>query len=234
MNISSKFTPQASTRKVALVDFDGVIIRNKRVQDRVVKGINGYVSQALYINSPKVTERINSYLYSTYGHTMIGLDKVAGHDLAGSLQDFNKFVYDNIDISQEDFISIKPEVTQWKEFIAKLRLSNIPVYIFSNAPRNWCLNFIDQSDVAGFIMDNLPQDAAYLKPELKIFETLHSWFQNHEVYFIDDKIHNMKHTVQKDNWTNIVFDEHQPRESFKLQDRLYVTRTLDACADIIA
>jgi FMN phosphatase YigB (HAD superfamily) len=227
-------TPNHQNRKVALVDFDGVIIRNKRVHEHIVDRVNNYVGNVLKIESPESTKRVNKYLYQTYGHTLIGLEKVVGPEISGSLADFNKFVYENVHLDRDDFYAIKKELMDWQRFVTKMELANIPIYIFSNAPQEWCLNFIDKHSVTGFIMESLPKETIYLKPELKVFEVVNAWFHNSEVFFIDDKVHNMKHTIKKQNWTNIVFDEDHPRESFKLQDRLYMSKNLDACAEIIS
>lgn len=223
----------AAQKKIALVDFDGVIFKNHKVHNLVKSRIDNYVGRRLKTECREVSSRMNKYLYDTYGHTLLGLEKVVGKEHAGSLGDFNRFVYEGIHIDRDDYFDIRKDLVEWEKFLVKCKVHSIPVYIFSNAPKEWCLNFIDEDSVCGFVGDNLPEESDFLKPELPIFEVLSTWFSDRTIYFIDDKVHNMKHSVNDDGWVNIIYNESNSQPWFKLQDRLYVSKSLDACGDII-
>jgi len=219
--------------KVALIDFDGVILRSTKIHSAVKARAELYVGKALMTQSDVVARKANAYMYNTYGHTLLGLEKVIGKTAAGTLHDFNSFVYEGFDMNRDDFFEAQKDLSDWNKLISKLKSNNIPVHIFSNAPRDWCINFIDPSMVNGFIGDNVPIDSEYLKPESKVFDVVDAWFANKDVYFIDDRIHNLKWSMNKKNWVNILFSNDQPREYVKLQDRLFASKTLSACGDII-
>lgn len=221
------------SHKVALVDFDGVILRNKKVHGLVQKRIESYVGSILKSDNKVIVKNVNKYLYNEYGHTLIGLEKIVGRDNAGRLEDYNDYVYSNLNIDRDDYYEIRRQMTEWNMFLGKCKSQNIPIYIFSNAPKDWCLNFIEEKIVNGFVDDILPMNTELLKPDMRVFEIVGDWFAGKSIYFIDDKIHNMKHTIPNSNWVNIIFSEDNPQSMFKLQDRLYVSNSLNACGDII-
>ena len=231
--MNSLVTKRLKPQKIALMDFDGVVMRNVHVHNAVRNRVDHYVGRVLKTECGEVQRKVNTYLYNTYGHSLLGLEKVVGRERAGTLRDFNTFVYEEINLDRDVIFEVKKEIHEWNQFIAKMKVNGIPVYMFSNAPRDWCLNFIDKNSVTGFIGESMPLDSEYLKPEVRVFEVLNSWFPNDTIYFVDDKIHNMKWSIKNENWVNIVFDESQPRDCFKLQDRLFVSKTLDACGDVI-
>jgi len=219
--------------KVALVDFDGVIFRNNRVHSLIKKRINSYVGKVLKSENAIAVDRVNEYLYNTYGHTLLGLERIVGKEQAGSLYQFNKFVYSDVNIDRDDYYDIRRELHDWEVFVTKCKLNNVPIYIFSNAPKDWCLNFIEEETISGFVGDNLPTDSELLKPEMRIFEMVDTWFSDKTIFFVDDKIHNMKYTVNNDKWVNIVFDTETSQNMLKVKDKFFISKNLNACGDLI-
>ena len=227
MLVSNKCFTNVHKAPIVLVDFDGVILRNKRVLGAVKDRVDKYVAKVMRIDDPGRAEKVNQYLYRNYGHSLIGLRKVIDDD-AGDLEEFNKFVYDDINIGRDDFYFAKGEVAKdWEPFLNRMECLGIEVHIFSNAPKEWCLNFIDPKKVNGFVSDNLPRKSEYLKPGYQVYDVVSTWYWGKQVYFIDDKVQNLvkKHPL----WTNVLFDPKIDCDLVKLDSNLWVVKSLNSC-----
>lgn len=232
MNIS-KFAPKkhkVTSTKVALVDFDGVILKNVNVQNQVAQRVVKYVQETTQSSSYQSAERLNKYMYRRFGHTLLGMTEVYGKEVDFSLKDFNAFVYDGLELQQEDFYAVKSELMEWKVFANKMKQHGIPVYIFSNAPNEWCLKFIDEKDFAGFTLDLVAEPKEMmLKPKRHVYDNLDKKFMGKKIYFIDDKIKNM----QRSDWTNILLDPYCLNQWTTVSNGLHVARDLESCGDFI-
>jgi len=195
------------TNRVCLVDFDGVILRNQNVIHSVKKRIVNYVGKVVQTKCPETSDLMNSYLYKTYGHTMIGLHKVLGAEKAGTLMDYNKYVYDGCQIDRTDFYDCRKDLKYWERFVSGMQEHGIPVWIFSNAPKEWCSNFIGDRQDIKYIYDHVPYDVHHLKPNRGVYDLVNTMFGDKTIYFIDDKSDNF--VGEDDSWVNIHFSEQE-------------------------
>ena len=210
-----------TANKVALMDFDGVILRNKTVLSRVANKATQYVQRTLDISKRSSAEAVNRYLYTTYGHTAIGLNAITK---TTTLQEFNAFVYDDLYLDHNEYYEAKKELHEWCLFLKRLHDRGIPIHIFSNAPKEWCLNFIDSHPNLYWTWDYIPLALENLKPQMHIYNILEDKFSNATVYFVDDNMSNLSNAR---NWETIMFDS-----KFQLPNQLTVS-SLGKCADII-
>jgi len=192
------------SRRVCLVDFDGVILRNPNVSNTIKKRIVNYVGRVAQTKCPITSDRLNSYLYKTYGHTMIGLHKVFGEEKAGSLKDYNGYVYDGFQLDRTDYYECRKELTHWEKFVSTMKEHEIPVWIFSNAPKEWCSNFIGDRGDVNYVYDHIPYDVYNLKPNSVVYSKVDDMFSDQKIFFIDDKKDNFL-MRGADNWVNILF-----------------------------
>ncbi len=193
--------------KVCLLDFDGVVLRNPMIHRTVKKKVVEYVQDRAKIKDSDRADQLNQYLYTKYGHTMIGLNNIYGKEVSGTLENFNQFVYENLPISSGDFFSSRKEINCWHTFIDEMYHHDIPVYIFSNAPKDWCLNFLGKEKKIGYIYDHVPYDVDHLKPNQVAFDKVSEMFPDQKIFFIDDKMNNFVHTVGKRRWVNVFFQD---------------------------
>lgn len=227
MLVHNKCISYNRPNSVVLVDFDGVVLRNKRVLEAVKDRVDKYVGKVMRIDDLYKATKVNQYLYKQYGHSLIGLQKVIGDD-AGDVVDFNKFVYEDINIGRDDFYGAKKEIVKdWEPFLNRMECLGMDVHIFSNAPKEWCLNFIDSKKVNGFVSDNLPNKSEFLKPSYEVYDVVSAWYWGKQVYFIDDKIQNLvkKHPM----WTNVLFDPNIDCDLVRLDNNLWVIKSLRSC-----
>ena len=219
-------------QKVALVDFDGVIIKNKVVNEQVKNRVVGYVQKVSQCINLESSDKLNAYLYKKHGHTLIGLQQVYGKT-AGSLNDFNDYVYGNSYIERDVYYQLKTEIQQWNKFCLKMQSAGIPVYIFSNAPKEWCLQFIEDNNINGFVWDIVDKnDCEYLKPQRTVYKELNDWFgDDTSIYFVDDRPANFQ--IDTVNWNKILMNDEIEQPWGCLNSTYFVARDLKSCEHII-
>ena len=180
-------------KKVLLLDFDGVVFRHKSASMISNKAAR-YVK-----NHTRTTNRdshiINKYLYKSFGHTATGLINMGYKDV--SMEDYNKFVYNDIDynkifknVNQKDVIDIN-------RIIDYCKLNKIELSIFSNAPEIWYKNLLDcmKIDKKQFKYIN---NQNMLKPDEGVYKLIDYLYQDSDmIYFVDDSFVNFIHTLSR-------------------------------------
>lgn len=177
-------------RNITLIDFDGVIYRNTRAHKIISQRILQYVQKSVKsIRNNQDLSRLNEYLYKTYGHTVIGLNKL-GYNI--NIHDFNDYVYSELpysDICMNEDIVFPPDT-----------------FLFSNAPEYYC-NKISKQTLPN-VRHILPFycDSFFLKPEKRIYTQISQLFAMYDITFIDDSFINLKPVIDNEQWTPILFN----------------------------
>lgn len=161
--------------RILLLDFDGVILRQKPVLQKVQQRIIDYVQLNVHKGylHPEDAMRLNQDLYTRYGHTHIGMKKLF---LPFSrLSDFNKFVYDPLFMNQlyMDAVrttQVQEEMKDFKSWVKEFeRTYDIPCYIFTNSPSHWCEQWLLRDTPGRTRVDGV----------VDIFGSNHSLFESH-------------------------------------------------------
>lgn len=208
--------------KALLLDMDGVVFHQPRVSKYLVQKIAGYVRKnAPHVHTVEQGVELNRFLYTNYGHTHIGLRAVYGND-APSLKHFHKHVYDadmmtylNIHKKDADFEKRSVEVYH---LLQDAKRKDVPVYIFSNAPMNWCEAVIRMMYLTDFIpeervlcSDHPVFQDSLLKPDRKLYTSVSDFIKNThydkgmELVFVDDSFSNLKPVVAEGTWKPVFF-----------------------------
>lgn len=192
---------------ITLLDFDGVLYNNKVTNAIVSKKAAQYVKNIIHVKdrNDDFYNKMNKYLYKTYGHTVLGLNKLG---YKANIHDFNDYVYSDLpydDISMNTDI-ILPDNT----------------YIFSNAPTAYCNKITNK--VLPNIRDVIPTyyDIFFLKPEKRIYSQIEETFHDCSFTFIDDSLINLNPILHKPRWTPILFVEDISYECLYNMGALYV------------
>lgn len=204
-----------SLKKVVLIDFDGVILRNKQADVQVAKRagiytwrkINSIKSHNHKLISPNQANDISYNLYKGYGHTLTGLKSIGVPNC--HMKDYNKLVYDTIDY--EKIRKYNNNFDDTRELINYCIEHRHEIYFFSNAPYRWIYNILkDSQDILSSVhdvrkvLDIHEDDEKYLKPYSQIYDKINSHFQKENIIFIDDNIGNFKPIINNITWTNIL------------------------------
>lgn len=231
--------------KVLLLDVDGVILNHPRVLEHVGRKVINLVQRTVPGNISMLdANQINRRLYSSYGHTLIGL-KTIYKNVSPSINEFNTKIYDKNTINYLHSMKNDPEIIrkshEVKAVIDKANKHNIPVYLFSNAPYEWCRSIVDISDLSDRFNDEsilcsshpIFQDK-YLKPEYKLYQSVQD-FLNHQYHdkdinyiFVDDSWSNIMPVIGNMQWTPIHLDN---KKEYKIHSK--VIKTIHSIGEIM-
>lgn len=229
------------SNKVILLDYDGVVLRN-RVADTSVakragiftwKTVNKRLSRGQKPISPKQGNDLCYSLYKGYGHTVTGL-KELGYDV--NLSDYNHFVYSTINYTKVKAHNNPMHDT--KRLIQTCKENNIKLMMFSNAPYTWFKNTMTDTDV-NEILNHIPDirdvlgisenDESYLKPNKKIFDVIGYEFYGKQIVFIDDNLMNIQRCVRNAQWKNVFLTT----SNMRLHDNLHAVDSIDSAIDVL-
>jgi len=176
--------------KTLLLDIDGVLLRDKNLQNHVNANCNRYVQKKL----PDCKDP--EQFYRKHGHTAVGLYKEFKIDTS----DFNRFVYD------KNLLEHLSEVIHGTEFqleakeIHSLFKYNWNISLFTNSPKMWA------TPVAIAISDevNIAPKGGYLKPDPRAYAVLE---KNSKYLYIDDSLCNLEPAKTMKHWTAVHFSE---------------------------
>lgn len=221
-------TPTTPTRpRVLLLDMDGVVLHQPSLHRFVAMRVGAFVRKRLSPVVPGITydqaEHINRALYTTYGHTLIGLNRVFKTDT--SIQEFNSSVYDSTTLAYvhhfQDDREMNKRANEVRQVLERCHMSRVPVYIFSNAPVCWSREVLDVMGLpisTEFILGSdhpLFERGGQLKPDIGLYNEVsrlmsyrHS--NDHELVFVDDSLMNLRPCVNKERWRPVLLNPHMP------------------------
>ena len=214
-------------KKVVLIDFDGVILRNCSAYNVVVHRCEQYVNRHISIRNPVKIKEINNQLYETYGHTAIGLRKM-GFDV--TVEEFNRFVYGYIDKSY--FRDVRAENNAHIKDFANLRQhyidQGVQMFVFSNAPDVWCKTALVEMDPQFSDIETLSSVmTSNLKPEEECYNVIEKAFSSdHDLWFIDDKLQNMVPVMNRPRWKKLLLTNATMDDPVKIKEDLYTIQSL--------
>lgn len=226
-------------KKVLLLDFDGVVLRNKVADIQVAKRAGIYTWRKVNakhkchesIVTMRSAEEMCYSLYRGYGHTLLGL-KTLG--IESSLKEYNHFVYSTIDYEKVN--QFHNDLSDVKQLLEYCDNQQIPTYFFSNAPVMWIERTLsNEPDVLAQVKDIRTtleiseNDASFLKPQKAMYDIIDNHFDRGKVFFIDDNMSNLTHTVAKQNWTNVLFSNFNK----KINKNMYIADGIPGLMNIV-
>lgn len=184
-----------ASKRIHLLDFDGVVFRNKKAANYVATRAAEYTRKKMGMKgdgSLLLAKHLNTILYNKYGHTTLGLKNMG---IKCDLNEFNEFIYTDFPYS-----AFKEE---------NMYLPILPnMYLFSNAPKEYCQKILGHREIV-FIEDIIDKEEM-LKPQKKLYNKIDDYFNRSEVLFVEDSLINIMPVLNKENWINVLFVEDQP------------------------
>jgi FMN phosphatase YigB (HAD superfamily) len=214
--------------KILLLDMDGVVFRQPHVYKFVSMRVVSYVQKKL---KPILTdinyhyaEQINTMLYTSYGHTLIGLNSIFNTNI--DMNEFNRAVYDDITLNYMRYFKYDPKVIEYsnevRQTIHRCHEKDIPVYIFSNAPICWSNAILEATDLV--IEKNnilgpehpLFDEGGQLKPMPRLYNGVERLLcyrhgEKSEIIFMDDSISNLRPCIHMEKWKPILLNQDMPK-----------------------
>jgi FMN phosphatase YigB (HAD superfamily) len=204
---------QSTKPKVLLIDLDGVILKHNASLGAVKTSAEKMVAKIfnLSVDDPRSVE-INRYLYQNFGHTLIGLKKVAGMDL--TIDQFNNMVYtDDLLLTVNNLLTEDPPVPtvirsiETRSLVNRCKREGIDYHVFTNSSMKWCDTVLNALNIRDVFPDHkiissdhdvMHRDKC-LKPCPKIYERIEAeLFEGADISFVDDSITNLVNAPS--NW----------------------------------
>ena len=191
-------------RPCLLLDVDGVLIRNDRILNSIVKRAELFVSKYAPPNVDIV--KFNRSLREIHSHTVFGLQNECKlTDI--TIDEFNEFVY-TPEILDSLWSYLKgDDFSYTKENLNRI---DSPTYLFSNAPLVWTspvaeiLN-IDPQNILVPKSGLKPYRSVYDEVYIKVAETV----ENPYLVFLDDSVVNLVPLNGSTIWKPIYYSERE-------------------------
>lgn len=191
-----------------LLDFDGVILKNRHIDAYITKKSIEHVSISRKISLDHAM-KLNSKLYPKLGHTsLINSDMCS---VSKSIKDYNNYVFDNLNYSTIDTMLDDYNKNYIHNIFEIKNDKSVPLGIFTNAPLSWCESILMLCDIdineefdENYIFTS---DNSFVKPLQISYDTVEKNIDNKKIYFIDDKKTNIQPIQDKTRWNGIHLHE---------------------------
>lgn len=211
--------------RLLLLDFDGVILKRHKLFDQIKARCYQYVDTYIGVRNPQKIKEVNDQLYSSYGHTVLGLQKL-GYD--ASIKEFNHYVYDFLDYSKLKKIDYT-DVQQLGDVIDYCDRRNVDLCITSNAPDTWVYNVLKAMSTDFTHLKTLSSiTSQHLKPTNEYFETVNNKFEScQHLYCVDDKLVNLLPIASNPRYTPIMVSNYAQHNKY-----LWITSNMSMINDL--
>lgn len=186
-----------------LLDFDGVLFKNKRVHDYIKHKSIKYLRNNNKMRKKfphgmdtyEMASKINEIGYKTMGHTSMLIDKSTK-----SVLDYNDYVFDDSTLLFTRNSLTADDFKLLDDVAHCLQRTNKQIGLFTNTPMRYCTTIIDpllqDIDLRHKLYSNaFTSDIGLVKPDIKFYtvvdKTLHISENPSEIYFIDDTFLNI-------------------------------------------
>jgi len=195
-------------RKALMLDFDGVLLRNRRVQKWIGHKCTEYLAKKTG-RSFVDAKRINESRYPVHGHTAFVLERDFG--MPTRPKEFNADVYGDIDYDRVRAMLTERDIAYAKDFLERWNVDRSSSFVFTNAPRRWVLELREAlempfedyrilgSDVLGHFK---PDPRAYAEAEFFVRLDMP---QVESFCLVDDSVENVKMAMVLPRWTGTYF-----------------------------
>lgn len=229
-------------KPTVLLDYDGVVLRHPRASRLIRKRCERYTAMLTGGRAGSNAVRdLNHAVYTTFGHTHVGLRRLG---YPSDIVSFNAQVYGDIDYNAL-FENTEDDVLEANVKVLKdvLRLAeSYEVKIFSNAPREWCVETMRQVDMSGgaalaHMQSNFIDlsTTGLVKPDIRAYvaaEIALSWSScasDGDIYFVDDALVNIAPVFARPGWKSVLFTG----SNITLPSGLALVSSIDSLHDLI-
>lgn len=198
-----------------LLDFDGVLFKNKKIHDLIKERSVCYVSHRMKVSKLKAND-INTYHYKNFGHTTIHMKSNENNI---NVNDYNNLVFENLNWDYIESLITQDDIDHMQLFLDTTD-NRCMHYLFSNAPLSYCdnimrlhgYNLFEVFDHNVFTSDiiniRFKEDNNLLKPLPGVYDKIDEFFSSHEkpIHFIDDSQINLDPLKYNHRWNTYLLN----------------------------
>jgi len=213
----------ALSRFAVLFDVDGVLLRNKKVLKSVENNCVKFIQKVSQGPLEYNVAYHRNYMYNFYhGHTLRGLYKQYGTQYDHRITDlfinevYDKTVYSELNehLESKEF---KEESKPIMEICELCKENDVPVFIFSNAPYDWCKRIAISLEEGTTFFEHIYSCEHYsmyphsLKPDELVYKNVEfdikmNNYNVNELVFIDDSLMNLQPVNYNRLWKPVLLD----------------------------
>jgi FMN phosphatase YigB (HAD superfamily) len=201
--------------RAILFDLDGVLLRNRAVARLTEEQVTRFVQRRLRTPTLLEAQNINRVMYTGFGHTLIGLQKVYG--VRDSVQEFNHAIY-----TPEFFQAVSGALVRDAETRACIRDARaalrhcrdrgVEPFVFTNAPSIWANHALRVLGACNLVNENnqftsdhmVSTEGQLLKPDPRLYERVRAVLCERgfgaRTAFVDDSLTNLKPLIGDRSW----------------------------------
>jgi hypothetical protein len=195
--------PPPPKRKVLLLDFDGVVVNSEYANAYVYDRILDYMQKVTGIFDKASVTKLNKELYTTYGHTLIGLQQMG---YVVDIHDFNQYVYGESKKNSRLALT-QSETFDMCSLMMQCVAHDFDLMLFSNAHNDWLTTFVQWNPTLFDLQDNIITKHGVLKPTKESYTITDKYLRNKsytDIYFVDDKSDNIH--AAPNTWNKVIFE----------------------------
>ncbi len=224
-------------KKALLLDFDGVVFRNNPLDVVISHRCQMYSNKFVSIRNPIKLREFNTEIYNTYGHTLVGLQKL-GH-VKANINEFNSYVYDGL--IGGDLRSLKDthytDIKSFKRLLSMAQDNDIKVFMFSNAPDKWCNMVCHYMGISEneqpTSLHGLLLESSVLKPSVLGYMMVERELVDFEdLFLLDDKMLNLKNIMYNSRWTKLLMSPSSQDTPIQVKNDCFMVNSLDMAIDL--
>mgnify|MGYP006280770581 CR=1 FL=1 len=185
-----------------LLDFDGVVLRNKHILSYQVAQSAKFVHRHVPYLSLSECTHLNRLYYPQYGHTVIMMNKMM--NVPVTLEDYNDFVFHPKKLQKLEKL-IDDDTCEYAESFLPL-FNEFDTGIFTNAHINWVEMFckvfelpVDESNIYW------PMELELLKPNPQAYTRVAFRIKTNNITFVDDSAKNIEFPKYNLKWNTILY-----------------------------
>lgn len=202
-----------------LLDFDGVLFKNRKVHEIIQRKSIGFVARKMHI-TPQKAAKINEHHYRTFGHTIMNLPH-------GTLVDYNREVFNTIDWDfVKNCITDDDRYVMETFFELKCQFPATTHYLFSNATLDYCekvtnaigYNLMELVDCNVFTSDIITEKIQndFVKPLPYTYSYVEDIIAStQQLHFLDDNPLNIAPLKYNSRWNPHLIDRTMKREDIE-------------------
>jgi FMN phosphatase YigB (HAD superfamily) len=196
-----------------LLDFDGVVFDNKRVQSLVTEKSVEFLQHKLRL-CPKQARFVNSSTYPVKGHTALICEN---HQEA--IHEYNAFVFSKRNLERVASLVDPNDRTHWKR-VTSLRKYIRSGYRFSlctNATRGYCEAILDELDapLADCFDHVFTSEQGFVKPQRDYYAHVEHTLPEGKLVLIDDSPLNILGvSAESSRWDAVLINRPQDLHTF--------------------
>lgn len=194
-------------RKLILLDFDGVILKRHPLLKQVSYKCQQYTKKYTRLTNPVHIKDLNEQLYSSTGHTLLGLQKLG---FPATIDEFNSYVYGLLNYATlfKHDEELEHQGESFKTFLEHCQYHNIDVRIFSNAPDIWVKAFVNNMTRNTINVQTLSDiTSCHLKPTHTCYNMVEKQFRTQDIIFVDDKLANLMPVMNRSRWRTYLYGQ---------------------------